>query len=133
MSIDKSYSSMELIGIQGFVMEGQEIKAALGKNIKFLRSQRKISQAVLAEKTGISITFLSTIERGLKYPKPAVLAKIAENLHVEVFELFKTNSAPNYAPIIVSSDHNELLQRLSKAMTKRVNSAMEGVFHDFIQ
>jgi len=113
-------------------MDGLELKAVLGRNIKFFRSQRKFSQALLAEKADISITFLSTIERGLKYPKPAVLAKIAENLHVEVCELFKTDSAPNFAPIIVTTDHNELLQRLSKAMTKRVNSAMEGVFSDFI-
>jgi transcriptional regulator with XRE-family HTH domain len=114
-------------------MDGNEIKAVLGRNIKFVRSQRKFSQALLAEKTDISITFLSTIERGLKYPKPAVLARISENLHVEVFEFFKTDSALSFAPIIVSTDHNELLHRLSKAMTKRVNSAMEGVFHDFSQ
>jgi len=113
-------------------MNGQEIKAALGRNIKFLRSQRNFSQALLAEKTGISITFLSTIERGLKYPKPAVLAKIAENLHVEVYELFKTDSTPNFAPIIIENNNKELLSRLTKVMTKRVNSAMEGVFHDFI-
>jgi len=113
-------------------MEGQDIKTALGKNIKFFRSQRKMSQALLAEKTDISITFLSTIERGLKYPKPAVLAKIAENLHVEVYELFKTDSAPNFAPIIIKNNSKELLRRLSKTMTKRVNSAMETVFNDFL-
>jgi len=114
-------------------MDGQEIKAALGKNIKFFRSQRKFSQALLAEKTDISITFLSTIERGLKYPKPAVLAKIAENLHVEVYELFKTDATPNFEPIIIKNNNKEILIRLSKAMTKRVNSAMEGVFNDFLQ
>jgi transcriptional regulator with XRE-family HTH domain len=118
-------------------MDGEEIKSVLGKNIKLIRSHRQYSQAVLAEKAGISITFLSTIERGLKYPKPAVLAQIAEALSVEIFELFKFNSKPNIAPIIERKDSKQLLTRLSKVMTRKVNnavnSAMEGVFRDFMK
>jgi len=118
-------------------MDGQEIKSALGKNIKFIRSQRQYSQEVLAEKADISITFLSNIERGLKYPKPAVLSQIAKSLGVEVHELFKTNSKPNLAPIIVRNDKKQLLARLSKIMTKKVNNAvnktMENVFNDFMK
>jgi len=56
-------------------MDGQEIKSTLGKNIKLIRSHRRYSQEILAEKADISITFLSNIERGLKYPKPAVLSQ----------------------------------------------------------
>ena len=114
-------------------MDGQGIKAALGKNIKFMRAQRQFSQALLAEKADISITFLSSIERGLKYPKPTVLAKISESLGIEVYELFKTNSEPGFAPIIVSNDHQKLLNRLSKVMTQKVNDAMEGVFKNFMK
>ena len=116
-------------------MNGQEIKATLGKNIKFIRNNRQYSQALLAEKANISITFLSTIERGLKFPKPSVLGQIAEGLGVEVSELFKTNSAPNIPPIIVNNDSKKMLDRLSKVMTAKVNfavnNAMEGVFRDF--
>jgi transcriptional regulator with XRE-family HTH domain len=114
-------------------MEGQEIKTALGRNIKFLRTQRLFSQALLAEKADISITFLSNIERGLKYPKPAVLAKIAKSLAVEVYELFKINSDPNFSPIIIPNDHKKLLNRLSKVMSRKVNNALEGVFKDFMK
>jgi len=118
-------------------MDGQEIKATLGKNIKLVRNQRQYSQELLAEKADISITFLSNIERGLKYPKPAVLAQIAESLGVEVYELFKTNSPPNAAPIIVRTNSKKMLDRLSKVMTRKVNSAvnnaMERVFRDFMQ
>jgi len=114
-------------------MDGQEIKTALGKNIKFIRNQRQYSQEVLAEKAGISITFLSNIERGLKYPKPAVLSQIAESLGAEVFELFKTNSKPNIAPLIVRNDGNQKLARLSKVMTRKVNNVMKSVFNDFMK
>jgi len=118
-------------------MDGQEIKSTLGKNIKLIRNHRQYSQALLAEKADISITFLSNIERGLKYPKPAVLSQIAESLGVEVHELFKTNSKPNIAPIIVRNDSKKMLDRLSKVMTRKVNSAvnnaMESVFKDFVK
>jgi transcriptional regulator with XRE-family HTH domain len=118
-------------------MDGQEIKATLGKNIKLIRNHRQYSQEILAEKADISITFLSNIERGLKYPKPAVLAQIADSLGVEVCELFNTKSAPNVAPIVVRNDSKKLLDRLSKVMTRKVNiavnNAMEGVFKNFMK
>ena len=114
-------------------MDGQEIKAVLGRNIKFVRSLRQYSQALLAEKADISITFLSNIERGLKYPKPAVLSQIAESLGVEVYELFKTDATPNCPPVVVRNDNKKMLDRLSKVMTRKVNNAMEGVFRDFMK
>ena len=118
-------------------MGGQEIKALLGKNIKQLRAYRNFSQAVLAEKADISIAYLSKIERGIKYPKPDVLSQIAEGLEVEVYELFKINSETKPAPIVMSDDRKKLLDRLSKAMTVKVNhavnNAMERVFKDFMK
>ena len=114
-------------------MNGQEIKSTLGKNIKLVRNHRQYSQEVLAEKADISITFLSNIERGLKYPKPAVLSQIATSLGVEVYELFKTDSKPHIAPIIVRNDSKQMLARLSKVMIRKVNNAMESVFNDFMK
>jgi transcriptional regulator with XRE-family HTH domain len=42
-------------------MDGQAVKAILEKNIKLLRSHKGLTQANLAEKTDISIIFLSSI------------------------------------------------------------------------
>jgi transcriptional regulator with XRE-family HTH domain len=105
-------------------MDGQAIKAVLGKNIKFLRSQKKFTQAVLAEKADISIIFLSSIERGTKYPKPDILARIAGALEVEVFELFKGDLVP--------SDSKEIVARLSGDITSKINSALEDVFKQYL-
>ena len=114
-------------------MDGQEIKTVLGRNIKLIRLQRTYSQADLAEKADISITFLSNIERGNKYPKPAVLSQIAGALEIEVYELFKINSEQKIKPVLVSNKNNIMLSRLSKVMTKKVNSTMEGVFKNFMK
>jgi transcriptional regulator with XRE-family HTH domain len=105
-------------------MDGRTIKATLGKNIKFLRTRRGFTQAVLAEKADISIIFLSSVERGTKYPKPDVLARIAKALEVEVFELFKGDLVP--------SDSKELITRLSGDITNKLNLALEDVFKQYL-
>ena len=105
-------------------MDGQAIKNTLGKNIKILRARRGLSQADLAEKADISIPFLSNIERGIKYPQPNMLSKIANALDVDVNELFVTN--------LESGEGNELLSHMSEDITKNVNLAMAEVFKRYL-
>jgi len=106
-------------------MNGKEIKAILGKNIKFLRYRKEYSQADLAEKADISITFLSNIERGLKFPKPDIMAKIAKSLEVELYELFKTDIDPD--------GNKTLINNLSKDVTKKINQAVKEVFIQYLK
>ena len=105
-------------------MDGQAIKATLGKTIKYLRSNKGLTQAVLAEKAQISNIFLSSIERGTKYPNPNILARIARVLEVEVFELFKGDLVP--------SDGKHLVATLSKDITNKLNSALKEIFKQYL-
>jgi len=105
-------------------MDGRAIKAILGKNIKYIRTDRGLTQAVLAEKASISIIFLSSIERGTKYPKADILARIAQVLEVEVFELFKGNLVP--------SDSKKLVTNLSKDISIKLNSALDDIFKQYL-
>ena len=106
-------------------MDGQVIKDTLGNNIKSLRARRGLSQADFAEKAGISITFLSNIERGIKYPQPNMLSKIANALGVDVNELFVAG--------IVSVKDNKLLNHFSEDITKDVNKAMAEVIKRYTE
>jgi transcriptional regulator with XRE-family HTH domain len=114
-------------------MGGQEIKAALGQNIKNLRSYRQYSQAVLAEKADISITYLSKIERGLKFPKPDILSQLAEGLGVELYELFKSDHVPKAIPVVATEYNKKLIERLSKEMAQKVTRAMDSVFKRYLK
>jgi len=105
-------------------MDGKAIKAILGKNIKLIRTVKGLTQAVLAEKASISIIFLSSIERGAKYPKADILARISQVLEVEVFELFKGELVP--------SDSKKLVTRLSKDITVKLNSSLEDIFKQYL-
>ena len=105
-------------------MTGQELKAVLGRNIKFFRYRKEYSQADLAEKVDISITFLSNIERGLKYPKPDIITRIADGLEINVYELFKND--------IIPEDNKKIINRLSEDMTNKVNLAINDVFRQYL-
>ena len=101
-------------------MVTQAIKGVLAKNLKYFRIQRQLSQAQLAEKANISITFLSNIERGKMLPKVETLSRLTESLDVEVHELFK--------PDLITEDHKKMMNRLSDDITKNVNLALANVF-----
>jgi len=113
-------------------VDGQEIKAALGKNIKILRAHRHYSQEKLAEKADISIIYLSSIERGKKFPKPAILGQIAEGLDVELYELFKTDHVPKTAPAVTAEHNKKLINRISRDITQKVMQAMENGFRKYM-
>ena len=102
------------------MVNGQELRLILGKGIRFYRQQRQLSQANLAEKAEISITFLSNIERGLKYPTSDTLSAIANVLGVEVFELFRHDHSP--------TEHRNLFERFKIDITKNVLETLETVY-----
>jgi transcriptional regulator with XRE-family HTH domain len=104
-------------------MVEQELKAVLGKNIKFLRFRRRLSQFDLAEEALISVTFLSNIERGNNFPHAGTLCNLAEALKVQVWELFKGEGA--------SEQETQIVDRLSEDFIKNVNLAMETVWKQY--
>ena len=106
------------------LMEDQELKDILGKNIKSFRSKKKLSQADLADKTGISITFLSNLERGNNFPLAGTLCSLAKALEVEVFELFKGDLIPSNSKAIMS--------QLSIDITQKINSAVTDIFKQYL-
>jgi transcriptional regulator with XRE-family HTH domain len=101
----------------------QGLKDTLGKNIKNFRLQRGFSQADLAEKAGVSVTFVSNIERGNNYPLAGTTCNLAKALNVEVWELFKGEITPD--------DSKDIVQRLSKDIRKLVNGALDNVFRQY--
>lgn len=61
---------------------------AVGRRIRDLRHERKLSLETIAERTALSIGFLSQIERGLSSPSLRVLATLADVLGVGIAALF---------------------------------------------
>ena len=105
------------------VIDGQGLRIILGKGIRFYRQQRQLSQAALAEKANISITFLSNIERGVKYPTSNTLSAIANGLGVEVFELFRHDHSP--------VKNQSLFERFKIDIKKNINETLDSVYKSY--
>jgi transcriptional regulator with XRE-family HTH domain len=65
-----------------------KLKANFGQRLQALRLEAGITQAQLAEKTGLTVESISNMERGLFGPKFENLEKIAAVLKVPVKDLF---------------------------------------------
>ena len=101
-------------------MDGTEVRAALAINIKTFRSHRNWSQADLAEKSGLSIVYLSDIERGNKWPYLDTLVKLAESFKVEVYELLKPE---NTVPPTVATIFAKYTEEAEASFTKSLEIA----------
>jgi transcriptional regulator with XRE-family HTH domain len=65
-----------------------DLKHSFGFQISNLRKQRGLTQEKLAELSGLSVDFLSLIERGRRSPSFQTIERLAEALQVKVKELF---------------------------------------------
>jgi len=105
-------------------MEGKDLRTILSSNLKLFRRNHGWSQADLAEKADISITFLSSIERCTKWPYPDTLVKLAKALKIEEFELFRHNET-------VPNDTAILMDRLVVDISESVKESIEKVYRRY--
>jgi len=75
------------------------IKLVLGLKLKQLRLEKNLSLTHLAEKSGLSISYLNEIESGKKYPKSDKIAIIAQTLDVSYDKLVSLKLSKQLAPI----------------------------------
>ena len=106
-------------------MNGNSIRQTLAQNIKSLREIKNMSQADLAFDAGISIPFLSDIERGNKWPSPETIAKIAKALNIEAHQLF----LPDFQS---SEDTKSLLMKIMNEISIAQNTAIKTVCEKYI-
>lgn len=64
------------------------LRKKFGKRLRYFRVIREMSQEQLAERAGISVDFVSLVERGINAPSFETLEAISTALQVEVSEMF---------------------------------------------
>ncbi len=76
----------------------------LGKRIKTLRSDRKLTLAALAERSGVSRAMLSKVERAEKSPTLSIVMRIAGGLDVDLSDLLGAKPHQSEVSIIRLAD-----------------------------
>ena len=95
------------------ITDEANLRDLFSQNIKRYRQRKGWSQAKLAEKMGISTNYLSDIETKRGWVSPFSLAKLANALDIEVFELFKPEES---APADVVTTVNQCLDDFSTSL-----------------
>ena len=66
-----------------------DLRKNFGEHLRSLRTQRQMTQEQFAEFIGISVDFLSLIERGINAPSFETIEQIALRLEIPVSSLFE--------------------------------------------
>ncbi|NNG27747.1 MAG: ImmA/IrrE family metallo-endopeptidase [Ignavibacteriaceae bacterium] len=77
----------------------QNIKLIFGLKLKQLRQDKNLSLSELADRTGLSVSYLNEIESGKKYPKSDKIAVLSEALGVNYDKLVSLKLSRHLAPI----------------------------------
>ena len=110
------------------MISSQDLRSLLGKRIQFHRKLRQLSQAALAERVDISITSLSQIERGIRYPTSETLSRVANSLEVDVCELFMESEAPAGNRLLLEKFKNDVLSSVLNSVQRSVQKSVETVY-----
>ena len=100
-------------------MNQNELQQIYVSNIKRLRLTQNLSQAELAERVGISVTFMCSIETGKKWGSFQTLADIATALGVEPYELLLP---PNIGVGYDDTRTRDLMKRLRQNLNDTVTT-----------
>ena len=89
----------------------ENIKLIFGIKLKQLRKQNNLSLVQLAEKAGMSVSYVNEIEKGKKYPKQDKIISLANALNTNYDKLVSTKLNKHLEPIseiLSSAIFNEL-------------------------
>lgn len=80
-------------------LSSEDLRHILGLKLRNFRLQKNFGLRELAQKTGVSQSYLSEIEKGKKYPKPDKLLQLAAVLEVSYEALVSPNFEGDLAPL----------------------------------
>jgi transcriptional regulator with XRE-family HTH domain len=101
----------------------------LAYNMKEYRRKIGLSQAKLAKKAGISLSYLAAVEVCSKFPSPKNLEKLAQALEIDTPELF---SMPPTVEGIANKLRRDILANLEQKVSEKVNPAIRAAVNEVV-
>ena len=107
-------------------MTGSHIRKMVAINIRRIRKEMSLTQAELAERTEISSGYMCDIERARRWPSASKLAKIAEVLKMEPYQLLlPSEESPHF-------DRRRTLTVFSRQVREALNENISAVYEDMV-
>ena len=99
------------------------IDKRIGKRVKQCRERLGISQEELAEKTGLTANYISTVERGMSFPRCEKLIILLNGLEVSADAIFC--DVLDHSTSYKASELSEKLDSLPPQAQKRILQMVE--------
>lgn len=84
----------------------------MGKKLKSLRREKKLTQKQIADRIGLAISAVSSYESGTRYPSYDVLIKLAQIFHVSTDYLLGMTDKRNIDVSGLDDNEIELISQL---------------------
>lgn len=84
----------------------------MGKKLKSLRIEKKLTQKQIADRIGLAISAVSSYESGTRYPSYDVLIKLAQIFHVSTDYLLGMTDKRNIDVSGLDDNEIELISQL---------------------
>jgi transcriptional regulator with XRE-family HTH domain len=105
--------------------------AAVGRRIRTLRQLRQLSLEALAARSGVSVSMLSTVERGQKVPSILVMSQIATALDTSIARLVDEEKAPRV--IMMRAAEQRVIREPSGIERRGLSPVLPGVEFELIK
>lgn len=105
-------------------MESKEIQVRLSENIRKYRKLAHLTQAQMAEKTGVSEDMIKSLEQGRTWCSEKTLSEITTALNVDVSELFMPVSSS------FKNDENRRAE-LKSSIAKNIREYVDEILKEF--
>lgn len=104
---------------------------ALGRRVRDLRQQRGLSLGSLAERSGVSTSMLSAVERGQKVPSILVMGQIATALGTSIGRLVEDERAPRV--VVLRANKQRVIKDPVGMVRRTLSPVLPGVEFEFLQ
>jgi transcriptional regulator with XRE-family HTH domain len=105
---------------------------ALGRTVRVYRAAQDMARRDLAERAGVSYSYLAEIEKGAKYPSSKALHAIAKALGLSPAELLtasETLEAPEEQIAIAAREASSIAYQMSPAEPEGARARQQRWFH----
>ena len=99
--------------------------ATIGRRVRTLRQQMQLSLEALAERSGVSVSMLSTVERGQKVPSILVMGQIATALDTSIGRLIDEERTPRV--IVVRAADQRVIKDPAGIERRSLSPVLPGV------
>jgi XRE family transcriptional regulator, regulator of sulfur utilization len=103
----------------------------VGRRIRALRQHRQLSLEAMAERSGVSVSMLSTVERGQKVPSILVMGQIATALDTSIGRLIEEQTIPRV--IVIRGPDQRIIKDASGIERRSLSPILSGIEFELIR